>query len=193
MSGGPSQSALYIDDHFYRKLLADFTDWQADEREAADSGLRQGCRMLLEKEARLLEQRRYQDWLKLYAQECLYWVPATPEGGDPRRQVTIAFDDRRRLEDRVFRLQSDYAWSQRPASRTARLISNVAVFSTAEEDVLMVASTFLTSEFQAGGFRTYAGRYAHRLRRRGQGWEILVKQVSLIDCDQNLRNPSIIF
>ena len=119
-------------------------------------------------------------------------MPATPESGDPRRQVTIAFDYRRRLEDRIFRLQNDYAWSQRPASRTARLISNVAVFSTIEEGILMVGSTFLTSEFQAGNLRTYAGRYTHRLRRRGEVWEILVKQVSLIDCDQNLRNPSII-
>ena len=35
------------------------------------------------------------------------------------------------------------------------------------------------------------GWSAHRLRRAGDGWEILVKQVNLIDCDRNLRNPSI--
>ena len=32
----------------------------------------------------------------------------------------------------------------------------------------------------------------HRLRRSGDGWDILVKQVNLIDCDQNLRNLSVI-
>ena len=53
--------------------------------------------------------------------------------------------------------------------------------------------TFLTTEFQAGETRTYAGWYGHRLRRNREGWDILVKQVNLIDCDQNLRNPSIIF
>ena len=57
----------------------------------------------------------------------------------------------------------------------------------------MVRSTFLTTEFQAGETRTYAGWYGHRLRRNREGWDILVKQVNLIDCDQNLRNPSIIF
>ena len=41
------------------------------------------------------------------------------------------FDDRRRLEDRVYRLRTGFAWSQAPASRTVRLITNVEVFATA--------------------------------------------------------------
>jgi hypothetical protein len=40
-----------------------------------------------------------------------YWVPATPQGGDPRREVAILFDDRRRMEDRIYRLRTGYAWS----------------------------------------------------------------------------------
>ena len=193
MNHDPSTSSFYITNEFYRRLVEDFTNWQSDEHEVRDVEIRDACRRLLEKETRALDERRYDAWLALYAPECLYWVPATPGGGDPRREVAIAFDDRRRLEDRIFRLKSDYAWSQRPASRTARLVSNVAVFSTSEPAALMVRSTFLTTEFQAGETRTYAGWYGHRLRRNREGWDILVKQVNLIDCDQNLRNPSIIF
>ncbi len=37
-----------------------------------------------------------------------------------------------------------------------------------------------------------AGWTGHCLAERGGRWEIEVKQVNLIDCDQNLRNPSII-
>ena len=59
----------------------------------------------------------------------------------------------------------------------------------------MTRSSFLISELQAGDRRLWAGWYAHRLRRaeavEGPEWEILVKQVNLIDCDGNLRNPSI--
>ena len=33
---------------------------------------------------------------------------------------------------------------------------------------------------------------AHRLARDGNSWKILVKQINLIDCDQNLRNPSLL-
>ncbi|MBT5179864.1 MAG: aromatic-ring-hydroxylating dioxygenase, partial [Rhodospirillaceae bacterium] len=129
--------------------------------------------------------------------ECLYWVPASLDGGDPRREVAVSFDDRRRMEDRVFRLDTDHAWSQQPVSRTARLVSNVTVYATdAADDVFMVRSNFLTTEFQAGDKRIYTGWYGHQLRRlgnsNGESWQILVKQVNLIDCDQNLRNPSIV-
>ena len=46
--------------------------------------LRDSLRRLLETEARLLEQNRLDDWLALYAPECVYWVPATP-GGEANR------------------------------------------------------------------------------------------------------------
>lgn len=193
MTDDPSKTSFYIDDAFYRDLKAAFTDWTADEREVSDSALRDRCRMLLEREARLLEQNRLEDWIALYMDECLYWVPAAPDGGDPRREVAVAFDDRRRIEDRIYRLRSEYAWSQRPVSRTSRLLSNVSVFTGTDRQELMVRSTFLITEFQAGTTRRYAGWCGHRLRSRSAGWAISVKQVNLIDCDRNLRNPSIIF
>jgi 3-phenylpropionate/cinnamic acid dioxygenase small subunit len=192
MPHDPSVTSHYIGDEFYQSLVDDFTDWQSDALEVSDPGLREQCRMVLEKEARLLDQNRLDDWLSLYAAECLYWVPATQGGGDPRREIAVSFDDRRRLEDRIFRLQNDFAWSQQPASRTARLVSNVEVFSTGEPDIQMTRSAFLTTEFQAGDIRHYAGWAGHRLRWKDGGWEILVKQVNLINCDQNLRNPSIV-
>lgn len=187
----PARSSFYIDDDFYRDLVDGFTDWQSDAAEITDPAQRDACRALLEREARCLDDGRFDDWLGMFAAECLYWVPASADGGDPRHEVAVAFDDRRRLEDRVFRLSSPYAWSQQPVSRTSRLVSNVAVFGTGDADILMTRASFLITEFQAGDYRTWAGWYAHRLRRAGAGWEIVVKQVNLINCDQNLRNPSI--
>jgi benzoate/toluate 1,2-dioxygenase beta subunit len=192
MPQDPSLSSYYIGDEYYQALVDNFTDWQTDESEITDPALRDSCRRLLEKEARLLDRDRLDDWLALYTPECLYWVPATPHGGDPRREIAVCFDDRRRLEDRIYRLNNDFAWSQKPRSRTARLISNVTVYKTSDAAEYMVRSTFFTSEFQAGDRRTYTGWYGHRLRETGAAWEILVKQVNLIDCDQNLRNLSVI-
>src|SRR5688572_32710534 len=116
----------YVDEAFYEELVRGFSAWPEDE--STDPVLRGQCRALLHREARLLDQRRFEDWLKLYSATCIYWVPATA-GGDPRREVAVAFDDRRRLEDRVYRLRSGHAWSQTPASRTVRLVSNVEVFT----------------------------------------------------------------
>jgi benzoate/toluate 1,2-dioxygenase beta subunit len=189
----PSRVSYYVDDEFYRALVADFSDWQRGEREVTNPAVRDRCQALLHREARLLDEGRFEQWLSLYAPECLYWVPATPGGGDPRKEVAVAFDDRRRLEDRVYRLRTGYAWSQVPPSRTARLIANVEVFSALTPATYMVRSTFVVTEFRAGETRGLAGWYGHRLAERDGRWRILVKQVNLIDCDQNLRNPSIIF
>lgn len=192
MPDDPSLSSYYVGDDFYQALVDNFADWQTDDSEVTDVALRDSCRRLLEKEARLLDEYRLGDWLGLYTPECLYWVPATPHGGDPRREIAICFDDRRRIEDRIYRLKNEFAWSQKPRSRTTRLISNVTLYKTAVASDFMVRSTFYTTEFQAGDWRKYTGWYGHRLRQKGDGWEILVKQVNLIDCDQNLRNLSVI-
>ena len=188
----PSRSSYYISDTLYRDLIADFTDWQDDARAVTDPAIRDEFRRLLEREARLLDQLRYDDWLALYAPECVYWVPSTPNAGDPRREIAVMFDDRRRLEDRIYRMRTGFAWSQAPASRTVRLVSNVEVFATARADVRMLRSNFLINEFWGDETRLLSGWAGHRVLQRADGWKIQAKQVNLLECDQSIRNPSII-
>ena len=188
----PSLTSHYVTDAFYRELVESFSNWQRAELAVSDPAERDRFRALIETEARLLDQLAFDEWLALYAPECVYWVPTTPEAGDPRREVAISFDDRRRMEDRIFRLRTGYAWSQAPKSRTVRMISNVEVFATAQPAARMVRSNFLISEFRPDGVRFLSGWCAHRFADAGGRWLIEVRQVNLIDCDQNLRNPSII-
>ena len=188
----PSRTSHYVTDALYQKLIADFSDWQRDELCITDPAERDHFRRLLEREARLLDQLRYEEWLKLLAPECIYWVPATPQAGDPRREVAVMFDDRRRLEDRVYRLRTGFAWSQAPASRTVRLITNVEVFATGHDDVRMVRANFLIHEFWGDETRFLSGWSGHRCGASAGGWQIVAKQVNLLECDQAIRNPSII-
>jgi 3-phenylpropionate/cinnamic acid dioxygenase small subunit len=188
----PSLSSYYVNDALYRRLVDDFTDWQRDELAIVEASERDRFRALIEREARLLDQLRFDEWLAMYAPECIYWVPGTPEAGDPRREIAISFDDRRRLEDRIFRLRTGYAWSQAPKSRTVRMTSNVEVFAGKDEGSRMVRSNFLISEFRPDGIRFLCGWCGHRFLPTAQSWQIQVRQVNLIDCDQNLRNPSIV-
>lgn len=183
----------YVDDAYYEKLLAAFSDWQRADLEVEELPIREQCRALLEREARLLDEGRYKDWLELYAPECVVWVPTAATPGDPRREVSVFFDDRRRLEDRIYRLGTGSAWSQVPPSRTVRFVANVEPFRTGERTVLMVRSNLLLSEYRAGETRLLAGWCGHRLRRRQVGWEIEAKQINLIERDQPLRNPSVLF
>jgi benzoate/toluate 1,2-dioxygenase beta subunit len=188
----PSRSSYYVSDALYRELIADFSDWQDDARAVTDVAVRDEFRRLIEREARLLDQLRYDDWLAMYADECIYWVPSTPKAGDPRREISVMFDDRRRLEDRIYRMRTGFAWSQAPASRTVRLIANVEVFGTRDDTARMLRSNFLISEFWGDETRVLTGWAGHRVVRAPGGWTITAKQVNLIDCDQCIRNPSII-
>ena len=176
----------YVDDRFYSDLVQAFKDWDRADLEVKDPKTRDECRALLEREARLLDQNRFEDWLALFAEKCIVWVPAAETAGDPRQEVAIYFDDRRRLEDRIFRLRTGSAWSQVPASRCVRQVTNVEVFRAG--DKLMVRSNLLMTEFRSGETRLMAAWCAHRL----VDGKIEAKQINLIDRDQSLRNPSVL-
>jgi benzoate/toluate 1,2-dioxygenase beta subunit len=188
----PSLASYYVTDAFYQEVVDAFADWQDDARLIDDPVERDRFRGLVEREARLLDRQEFEPWLAMYTPECIYWVPTTVDAGDPRREVAISFDDRRRMEDRVFRLKTGYAWSQAPRSRTMRMVTNVEVFAGGSPAIRMVRSNLLISEFRVDGTRYLSGWCGHRFVETGGHWLIQVRQVNLIDCDQNLRNPSIV-
>src|SRR5262249_55996297 len=134
----PTISSYYVNDDLYRNLVENFSDWQREELAMAAPEVRDRFRLLLECEARLLDELRFDEWLAMYSPECIYWVPGTPEGGDPRREIAVSFDDRRRMEDRIYRLRTGYARSQAPKSPTLPMISHVHQFATSESAVRMV-------------------------------------------------------
>jgi benzoate/toluate 1,2-dioxygenase beta subunit len=96
------------------------------------------------------------------------------------------------MEDRIYRLRTGYAWSQAPKSRTVRMVSNVEVFAARNGSARMVRSNYLVGEFRIDGTRYLSGWCGHRFVEQDRRWLIEVRQVNLIDCDQNLRNPSIV-
>ena len=159
----PSRTSHYVNDALYARVIAEFTDWQRDEALVADLPIRDHARQLIEREARLLDGHDYERWLAMFAPECIYWVPGTPERGDPRREIAMMFDDRRRLEDRIYRLRTGYAWSQAPRSRTVRHgRQRRGVRRPTQPSVRMVRSNFLISEFWGEETRILTGWAGHR-------------------------------
>ncbi|MDB5571960.1 MAG: aromatic-ring-hydroxylating dioxygenase beta subunit [Hyphomicrobiales bacterium] len=192
VSQDPSVASYYVDDAFYGALVARFTGWQDEARLIGDYPERDLFRALLEREARVLDQHDYDSWLAMLTRACVYWAPGTPQAGDPRTEIAVMFDDRRRLEDRIYRLRTGYAWSQAPVSRTVRLITNVEVFEAEDADHRMLRSNFLISEFWDNQVRVLTGWCGHHMEKTDGRWLIRAKQINLIDCDQCIRNPSII-
>ncbi len=139
----------------------------------------------LYREARLMDESRYDEWLALWTQDALYWVPCNEDDIDPARQVSIIYDDRDRLVQRVDRLKSGSVLAQQPRPRMRRLVSNVEIVESAERE-LTVESNFMLGIARAGAKQLWTGRSIHRLRRDGAAFLIARKKVLLIDNDQEI-------
>lgn len=140
---------------------------------------------LLQAEARLLDEGRYDEWLALYAADCEYWVPVVPGQADPMEHVSLFHEDRSLIETRVRRLQHGKAHSLVPPVRTSRLVGNVEIIPGDAQE-LVATSSFHLVEFRSGEQRLFAGRYRHRLRVEGGGLKIVSKRVDVINCDAAL-------
>src|SRR5438093_4050032 len=121
-------------------------------------------------EARLLDERRFDEWLALFTSDGRYWVPCG-EKGEAGPITHLVSDDRSGLEDRVWQLQHPRHSSQNPPSRTTHMVSNVTVEDGDDGDT-DVRSTVLVYEVRKtqggkGEARSFAGHCEHVLRREG--------------------------
>lgn len=187
-----SSWSYHVDEHYYQELARRSSLLREDWPEAGtDEVVR--AQSFLSREARLIDEGRFNDWLAQFSDDCLYWVPVTAGGGDATVEVSHAFDDRRRLTDRVYWLRTGLAFSQIPASRTRRVIGNVETTVDPSTGERLVRSNFVVHEFRAGVTKIYPGWYGHVLRPIGDGWQIMLKQVNLLDSDQLHENLTLVF
>ena len=128
-------------------------------------------------EARLLDERRFSDWLALFAEDGVYWVPTDPAQASPQEALSLFYEPKPLLAMRVARLERPDMHVQSPASRTVHHVSAVEVGD------LEVRSALVVAEWRAGDARWFAARVLHRLRREAQGLRIVLKRVDLIDSE----------
>lgn len=141
-------------------------------------------------EARLLDQRRFDAWLGLYAEDAVYWVPARWGQESRTLEVSLFNDDRMTLAARVGRLLHPRAHAQLPPSRTLHVVSNVRIAGEVD-GLVRVESAVVFHEFRAPDRTVLAGLVEHGLRRVDGGFRIVWKRVDLLDCDQAHRSLQI--
>jgi 3-phenylpropionate/cinnamic acid dioxygenase small subunit len=135
-------------------------------------------------EARLLDERRFRDWMALFADDGTYWVPAEPNQQSPLDQASLFYDDRDLMKTRIDRLDHPRIHVQTPPSHTAHLVGNIVVEEADEaKGEYLVGSTLIMAESREDRQRLFAGRQQHRLRREADGFRIVQKRVDLINCD----------
>ncbi|MBI3975363.1 MAG: aromatic-ring-hydroxylating dioxygenase subunit beta [Armatimonadetes bacterium] len=165
---------------------------------AATLGAEEAERFLFA-EARLLDERRFDEWEALFTDDGVYLVPIDP-AKEPSRSISIIYDDRRRLGERVFRQMKTPVLDQNPPSRTIRFVSNVEVAPDAADGIATVRCHQLIAEMRPGGPgqaglnapRWFAARCEYRLRRTDGGLKIAAKKVVFLNSDLPHYNLSFI-
>ena len=68
---------------------------------------------------------RFEDWLALFDEDGLYWIPGLPGQTDRFGAVSIVHEDRTVLRMRVRRISHPRAWSLMPLPRSSHLLGNI--------------------------------------------------------------------
>ena len=141
----------------------------------------------LNAEAEMLDQGRFADWLALLDDEVSYQMPIrlTRERSDAP-DTSFAnqnfMDDRKTLELRIRRLDTEFAWAEDPPSRTRRFVTNVRVDDGATGDQLRVRSYILLYRNRGDESRVdlLSGERSDVLRRSGDRW-LLRERIVVLD------------
>jgi 3-phenylpropionate/cinnamic acid dioxygenase small subunit len=151
----------------------------------------------LYREADLLDERRYEDWLALVAEDVRYWMPMrrNVKVGEPEREFTRAghdinwFDEgKETLSRRVKQILTGMHWAEEPVSRISHMVSNVRLLeanpSWAEPAEVAVKCRFLIYRNRVETETDFlVGKREDLLRRVDGDWQIARRKIVL---DQNV-------
>lgn len=150
------------------------------------------------REARLLDERKYQQWLALTSDDICYRIPVRHTAfGDNSQRETEAFlnveqelsqglepahrdENKLNLSIRVMRAFKNNSWSDNPPARTRRFVSNVEVLATEDPAVLETFSNLLLnySRFDCDNHQ-YSARRRDTLRLQEDSFLITSREVLL--------------
>jgi 3-phenylpropionate/cinnamic acid dioxygenase small subunit len=144
-------------------------------------------RAFVENEANLLDERRFEEWYELFADDGVYWAPAAHGQQNWLDHVSLFYDEKHTLKTRVTRLMHPMIHCQDPESHCVRVVSSIRLQGTApERNEYVVGSKFIMIEDRVGApRRLVGGRYTHTLRMESTALRIVQKRVDLTNCDQS--------
>jgi 3-phenylpropionate/cinnamic acid dioxygenase small subunit len=168
----------------------------------------------LYREARLLDERRFHEWLELFTDDVRYCMAGRrnryPKSSkaiailDPYRsaeedstedaELAILDENKQTLRARVARLDTGMAWAEDPPSRTRHLLANIEIEPSDAASELEVYSNFIVYRSRSETEQDfYVGARRDVLRLCDGAWKIACRKLIL---DQNVllaKNVSIFF
>ena len=138
-------------------------------------------------EARLLDEKRFDEWYELFTDDAYYWVPLAPGQADPLAHNSLAYEDKLLLKLRIERLKLPTAYAQKPASRCHHVLQAPEVERSGEE--YWVRTPFIYTETRGDESQRYAATAWHILVMLEGQLRMRLKRVDILNADSAL--PSI--
>lgn len=139
------------------------------------------------REARLLDEKHYEEWNALFTDDAFYWVPLTPDQPDGLNHTSHLYEDKLLRALRIERLKSKRAFSQQPPSRAHHLLQTPTVEEfDAETHRYMVRSAFHYTEVQGDELNFFVGTCFHHLTLHEGALRMTLKRVNLLNSDAAL-------
>jgi 3-phenylpropionate/cinnamic acid dioxygenase small subunit len=138
-------------------------------------------------EARLLDDRRYDDWISLLTDDIHYWMPVrrTTTTREINKEFTepgaMAFfdDDLDTLKTRVQKMALGNSWSEDPPSRTRHFVSNVQITGVEGDDIKVELNFHLYRTRLASEEDSWIGRRQDVVRRVGDKFMLAQRHIFL--------------
>ncbi|GGL09963.1 aromatic-ring-hydroxylating dioxygenase subunit beta [Nocardia jinanensis] len=134
----------------------------------------------LYREARLADEHDYDAWEQLWTDDAKYWVPTSDSLLAPETQMSVIYDNRRRIGTRLQQLRTGKRYAQAPPSNLRRVVSNIEILDTEGTDTV-VGANFMLFESKPRGIEIWAGRTTYRLRRVAGEVKLAAKTVVLVN------------
>lgn len=156
---------------------------ESDPYAVADVSLetQQAVEQFLYRQAEILDEKLWDDWLALFTEDGRYWMPAEEAQTDGHRVPNIFWEDDEIMKMRIRRNNHPRAHSQAPQNRLNHVVSNVIIESEDANGDIVVRSRFHCAEYLRYQVRTFSGKYRHYLKKDGDSYKIALQRVDLVN------------
>jgi len=165
--------------------------------------LQQEIEQFLYHEARILDDRKYEQWYELLADDLHYFMPTRynrlrRESGQEfsgPNQAAFFDEDKRSIAMRIRRLNTGMAWAEDPPSRTRHMVSNVVIRPRVNSEYEVDCYYLLYRSRLEREVETFVGMRQDVLRRvqNAAGFQIVGRTIILDQAILMARNLSFFF
>ena len=142
------------------------------------------------REARLIDEKRLDEWYELFAEDALYWMPLVRGQTDPHSHTSLFCEDKFLLKVRIERLKNPLSHSQQQPSFCQHVLQRPEVIGRDDDSgEYSLRTPFVYLETRLDEQITLGAVAYHELRWGDGCLKIAVKRIELLNRDAAL--PSI--